>query len=93
VVRSVMLHHAGPAVHRIGPLSSNVRPREQHERLAGFVVAAMGRAGTRSGRVVPVRFVHRCRFPPARLDQCSEGTRFGVTPRLRSDELGPWAFF
>jgi len=25
-VRSVMLHHAGPAVHRIGPLSSNVRP-------------------------------------------------------------------
>ena len=26
MVRSVMLHHAGPAVHRIGPLSSNVRP-------------------------------------------------------------------
>ena len=25
VVRSVMLHHAGPAVHRSGPLSSNVR--------------------------------------------------------------------
>ena len=31
-VRSVMLHRAGPAVHRSGPLISNVRPHSQHPR-------------------------------------------------------------
>ena len=36
VVRSVMLHHAGPAVHRIGPLSSNVRRRKAPYRSRFF---------------------------------------------------------
>jgi hypothetical protein len=52
----------------------------------------MGREGTVSGRVVPMRYVKRCSYPLPRIEQCSEGTRFGVTPMRRSDGLGPWAF-
>ena len=69
---------AGQRARRFRPLSSNVRPREEHELLAGFSVAAMGRTGTRFGCVVPVRFVHRCHFPPPRLEPFSEGTRPGT---------------
>ena len=54
-----MLHHAGPAVHRIGPLSSNVRPGDEQDSRARLAVAAMGCAGTASSHVIAVRFGNR----------------------------------
>ena len=71
VVRSVMLHHAGPAVHRIGPLSSNVRSGDEQDSLARLAVAAMGCAGTASSHGIAVRFSNRL---PARGFGMHQGT-------------------